>query len=69
MPYIMAEPVKPPKMAWKSKAPAKMLPNTWGSICQLSTTITSATKTESPPIKGTSVEVKRRMRLPPPMTQ
>ena len=45
MPYIMAEPVKPPKMAWKSKAPAKMLPSTWGTIRQLSTTITTATST------------------------
>ena len=42
MPSISAEPAKPPKMARKSKAPAMILLNTWGSIWKFSAMTTSA---------------------------
>ena len=69
MPCITAEPVKPAKMAWKSKAPAKMRPNTWGSSPRFMTMTTRATSTYRPPMMGTRVEAKAMIRLPPPMTQ
>ena len=69
MPCIRAEPVKPAKMAWKSKAPWKMRPNTWGSSSRFSTTTMIATSTYRPPMKGTRVEATAIIRLPPPMTQ
>ena len=45
MPSIMQEPVKPPKMAGKSKALAKMFRNTSGTMEALPTTTTTATAT------------------------
>ena len=69
MPYIMAEPVKPAKIAWKSKASEKMRPSTWGSSWICSTTTISATSTYMPPMNGTRVDVTFMIRLPPPMRQ
>ena len=69
MPCMRAELVKAPKMAWKSKAPWKMRTNTWGRSSRFSTTTMTATSTYSPPMKGTRVEAKAMIRLPPPMTQ
>ena len=45
MPCIMAEPVKPPKMALKSKALRKIAAMTPGSSPMCSTIITSAAST------------------------
>ena len=44
MPCIMAEPAKPPKMARKSKAPAKMFEKTPGMFSMFITMTTRATK-------------------------
>ena len=44
IPYIRQEPEKPPKMALKSKALAKMAPNMAGTLPMFSRTMTSATR-------------------------
>ena len=69
MPCIRAEPVKPAKIAWKSKAPWKMRAKTVGTSSRFITMTISATSTYRPPMKGTRVEATAIIRLPPPMTQ
>lgn len=69
MPYIMQEPLMPPRIFWKSKASANTADRTEGIIPMCITMITRDSSTYSTPMKGTSTSVIRRIRLPPPMRQ
>ena len=68
-PYIRQEPIKPPKMALKLKASAKIMANMAGRLRMLMSMAATAMSTYSTPMTGTTVPVTFTMRRPPPRRQ